>query len=322
MHGTLIGVDEAGYGPNFGPLIVAATRWEVPIEAMADNRALDQLLTPFVQRTPVGEDLNAIAIADSKQLYSSGAGLGELERGVLSCLEAAHERPTSWKSLWGIAAPACTAELNAAIWRADYDEPLPCAVGADVLDVIAANFRANLAATDVRLVAMRAVAVFPAEFNRLVEQHGNKASALSETSLSLFEELLPDDDSPTLVHCDKHGGRKRYGPLLQSRFPDDLVVVRKETQRESAYALGGSRRQTTVRFVAKGDEFFPAALASMLAKYLREQAMKAFNAFWAEHVPGLKPTAGYPVDAKRFRRDIADAKQRLDIDDHELWRSR
>ena len=26
----VIGVDEAGYGPNIGPLIVAATAWRVP----------------------------------------------------------------------------------------------------------------------------------------------------------------------------------------------------------------------------------------------------------------------------------------------------
>jgi hypothetical protein len=30
--GILIGMDEAGYGPNYGPLVVAATAWEVPDE--------------------------------------------------------------------------------------------------------------------------------------------------------------------------------------------------------------------------------------------------------------------------------------------------
>src|SRR5687768_1242409 len=30
--GILIGMDEAGYGPHFGPLVVAATAWEVPEE--------------------------------------------------------------------------------------------------------------------------------------------------------------------------------------------------------------------------------------------------------------------------------------------------
>jgi len=48
----------------------------------------------------------------------------------------------------------------------------------------------------------------------------------------------------------------------------------------------------------------------MTAKYLRETAMRAFNAFWAERVPGLRPTAGYPGDARRFREEIAD---RMDL---------
>ena len=50
--------------------------------------------------------------------------------------------------------------------------------------------------------------------------------------------------------------------------------------------------------------------------------MQVFNQFWAEHVPGLKPTAGYPVDAVRFQQDIADAQARLAITDDVLWRER
>ena len=32
--------------------------------------------------------------------------------------------------------------------------------------------------------------------------------------------------------------------------------------------------------------------------------MMQFNAFWQHHIPELKPTKGYPVDAKRFWDDI------------------
>ena len=51
----------------------------------------------------------------------------------------------------------------------------------------------------------------------------------------------------------------------------------------------------------KGEEFLPTALASMTAKYLRELSMRAFNEFWCARVPGLRPTAGYPGDAPRFK---------------------
>ena len=35
----------------------------------------------------------------------------------------------------------------------------------------------------------------------------------------------------------------------------------------------------------------------MASKYLRELAMRPFNEFWSRHVPELKPTAGYPLNA-------------------------
>ena len=58
------------------------------------------------------------------------------------------------------------------------------------------------------------------------------------------------------------------------------------------------------RFQPKGERHLPTALASMTAKYLRELAMRPFNAFWQRHVPGLAPTAGYPSDSRRFWNEI------------------
>jgi hypothetical protein len=60
----------------------------------------------------------------------------------------------------------------------------------------------------------------------------------------------------------------------------------------------------------------------MTSKYLRELAMRAFNHFWLREVPGIKPTAGYPVDAQRFRRAIAARQAELAIDVRRLWRNK
>jgi hypothetical protein len=60
----------------------------------------------------------------------------------------------------------------------------------------------------------------------------------------------------------------------------------------------------------------------MTSKYLRELSMAAFNAFWQRHVRDLKPTAGYPVDARRFRQQIATVQAELGIEDQQLWRAR
>jgi hypothetical protein len=36
----------------------------------------------------------------------------------------------------------------------------------------------------------------------------------------------------------------------------------------------------------------------------------------------LRPTAGYPLDAGRFKADIAAAQAGLNIDDRTVWRNR
>jgi ribonuclease HII len=77
-----------------------------------------------------------------------------------------------------------------------------------------------------------------------------------------------------------------------------------------------------IRFCAGGEAYLPVALASMISKYLRELAMQAFNQFWIRHLPELRPTAGYPGDSQRFKRDIASVQASLGIDDRMLWRDR
>ena len=77
-----------------------------------------------------------------------------------------------------------------------------------------------------------------------------------------------------------------------------------------------------ITFRARGEAVLPTALASMTAKYHRELCMRAFNAYWCDQIPGLQATAGYPVDARRFKRDIAGRQQELAIDDRDIWRNR
>ena len=90
----------------------------------------------------------------------------------------------------------------------------------------------------------------------------------------------------------------------------------------SIYRFRRGPNQVEAHFCTGGEAHLPVALASMTAKYLRELAMLAFNAWWCERVPGLRPTAGYPGDARRFKEDIAQKQRRLKIEDAMLWRER
>jgi hypothetical protein len=316
----LLGTDEAGYGPKLGPLVVAATLWRVPESSPWDDLyvQLGQLVT---RRPNSARPSPAIPIADSKTLYKSGGGLEKLEAGIFPALSAIGSTITRWTDVWLNVAPACAAQLQLIPWYQNFDIDLPVDADNRLLKQHAQGFRPGLAHCDVELLNIRARVVIEEQFNRLTDQWGGKGALLSNVTMELMSELLtPLDAGQILVHGDKHGGRDRYGALLQQYFPEHLIEIRHESRSLSIYRSGPPSRRVEFRFAANGETFLPAALASMVAKYLRELAMKAFNHFWQQHVANLKPTAGYPLDAKRFIEEIAEARAALKIPEHQIWR--
>ncbi|MHB1033098.1 MAG: hypothetical protein ACYC35_02380 [Pirellulales bacterium] len=322
----LVGVDEAGYGPNLGPLVISASVWQVPDAARdADLYGrLGRVISSDTRRPAAKKGSSgSLAIADSKALYKAGQGLAALERGVLAASAVLGATPGDWLGLWDALAPQAGPRRQSPPWHVDFVQPVP--VAADVADLALAVplLASGLAEAGVRLVQLRSTALFPRRFNELTEACGNKGEVLSRTTLRLVAEVVaPLAGEPVLVVCDKHGGRNRYGAILQEAFPDQFVEVRQEAAVQSVYRFGPAERRVEIRFRVGGEEFLPAALASMASKYLRELAMLAFNDFWRRQVPGLRATAGYPQDARRFKQEISAAQASLGVDDLDLWRQK
>jgi ribonuclease HII len=315
----LIGTDEAGYGPNLGPLLIAATAWRVPDDC--GDVDLYERLNHCVGRNATID--HHIPMADSKQLYKPGGGLLNLERGLFAALSVCHTRTERWSDAWKSLAPESTDQLQNVPWYSKYDSALPIDLDVERRAVDSSALTDGLRTANVSLERIRATAIFPARFNELVERYDSKGSVLSLATLELVRDALAQhDDASVLIQCDKHGGRNRYLAVLQTVFPDEHVKIIRESRESSVYRWVTPNRQIEIRFVAKGESFLPAALASMTAKYLRELAMRAFNTFWQQHLPKLKPTAGYPVDAKRFKNEIEPVQRKLGIEDRILWRSR
>lgn len=318
----LVGTDEAGYGPNLGPLVVSATVWRVDSMQHTDlfSRLRDVVRSPGDE---VGDEV--VVIGDSKELYKPGKGLAGLEQGVFTCLAAINKKPRTWKRIWKDLAREDSKGIGELPWYRDFDSKLPLELPAKQVRSRAERLLSACESAKCVPTQIESRVVFSPSFNQLCEQHGNKASALSQTTLQLVRQVLKKipDDEPVYVLCDKHGGRNKYGPLLNDIFPDTLAMVRHEGRSESAYQLGTGKRRREIVFRAKADEdFLPSALASMVSKYLRELAMRAFNDYWTSQVADLKPTAGYPVDAKRFKKQIEPTQKELGIDDRDLWRCR
>lgn len=334
----ILGTDEAGYGPNLGPLVIAGALLEVPGSANsgspdADRWDVDSLyerLSHCISDT--ASDRSRCAFVDSKLLYKPGKGLERLEENVLaaaSAIDSTPRWPRTWQSFWNQLTSADDRQLGELPWYADFDAELPLAAQSERIDSLSERLRSGLAESGVRIAAVHVRVVLTPEFNRsLAEMQSqgesvSKGAVLTSATLELVRTLLDDlPDGSVSIHCDKHGGRNRYMQPLQTAFPDRLIEIRAEGRSQSEYRWGPPQRRRQIRFTAKGDSQMPSALASLFAKYCREIAMQAFNAFWKRELPDIRPTAGYPVDAKRFRADIAETQKRLHISDELLWRVR
>ncbi len=320
----LIGTDEAGYGPNLGPLVISATLWQLPhgVDAGGLYELLRDTVAPALDRSDRSAD-GRIAVADSKLLYQPGKGLRHLERGVLAALATLGRRPATWRETWSALSPDSVCDRDALVWYSDYDAPVPVDLDLDQLAAAARRLSEGLATAGVRLVEMRSRVVFENQFNLLVDRYGTKGESLSQVTLGLVAELAASvDGGPIAVVCDKHGGRNRYGRILADHFPETLVEIYGEARELSVYRFGPAERRVEVRFCTGAECYLPAALASMASKYLRELAMRALNDYWCGRVPGLVRTAGYPGDARRFKEAIATAQAALGIEDRMVWRSR
>ena len=318
----VIGTDEAGYGPNLGPLVVAATAWRIEAAPAAAEEAVAGIASRVANTVAAAGPL----WGDSKQIYRSGSGFAALERGVLvGLLLAERSLPASWPALatvlGGITPPAALLQGE---WQRLAGLPLPREADTKSCHGLAAAATAALADGQASLVAMAGRAIYPGEFNALLDRGLNKSDILSQATLDLAAALRAEfADVPAVIWCDRHGGRKSYSALVARHFTAPLLQAIEETPSCSAYLIPSSRPATPatqIEFRVGGESRLPVALASMTAKYVRELAMQAFNGFWSERAPGLMATAGYPVDARRWRAAAAAAIRAAGVADDALWR--
>lgn len=325
----LIGTDEAGYGPNLGPLTVTGTLWRVPDL----NLDLYESLRSIVSSKPLGrgtESASLLHVADSKAVYRASKTIESLERSVLAILFALRANvPSDERALLRDAFSKCVEDRVALLagehplWspRDPFDLPLACPL--DQLRKLGSTFSETCESAGIELMDIQCRPMFPAAFNRSVETLGNKAHLLSSQTMQIVSNLLASTAGEDIsIFCDKHGGRSRYLPLIQQHLTGQLVTVEIESRALSRYRWQDNGRQITIQFSVKGESQLPVALASMVSKYVREVFMHVWNEFWQEHVDDLKPTKGYPVDAKRFMADIEVAREKLGVVRSQVWRDR
>jgi hypothetical protein len=257
-------------------------------------------------------------VDDSKRLFSQARGLRHVERTVLGFAAAAGQHPATFEALL-----ADLAEMDEDPVSYPWYDDLGFAIPREAEeDRIAADAQMLNAVEGVRFLGAWVVPVLAREYNRTVESVGTKSGTLFHKTSRLLTRLWETwGERGVTAHVDKHGGRNRYGLLLNQTFFGVRRTVVCEGHDSSVYRVADDSRRMTIGFHLKGDaRHLPIALASLYSKYVRELFMHAFNAWWTERMPGLRPTAGYAADANRFLAETVDLRERLDVEPEALIR--
>lgn len=281
---SCLGIDEAGYGPTLGPLAVGFVRIDGPVGAL--GRAFEAARLVVSHLPP---------LEDSKRLHAGG----RLDRLEVVALAAAHVVHSRLPTFFDVVRPVDGWQDHP--W---YSPPPTWPLSADPNLIMDAAFalRAALQHEGATLGACGVTLVLEGELNRAFERYSNKGTAHLEVIESTIRHAWPEDTTGR-IWCDRLGGRKFYSDVLTRLFPFRNVDAISEDDATSRYTIDDGVIE--VGFLVQGESRSPeVALASCLAKSVREACMHNFNRYFSQLYPPLRGTAGYPEDAVRWLAEI------------------
>lgn len=274
-------------GPLLGPYCCAAASFK--------TKSQTELFALF-------SGYRTLQIGDSKKIYKSGKSVSPLEKTALSfLLQKIQSLPENLQQLLG-ALGVKDLELREILSLPWFEHMgnfrIPAYTTLEEIENSTESLRDHLSSKKIQFSAIHMDVVPAIRFNRLLSEGKNK----SQVCLSLIAPLLSNAlKNQSRITVDRQGGMRYYGQWLLDLFPGRGLTIRQETAELSRYDL----KESTIQFQVKGDaKYMETALASIFSKYIRELMMDIFNQYWTKQIPGLKKTAGYPQDGKRFITDL------------------
>lgn len=296
----IAGIDEAGLGPTLGPLATASFALHCP-NTWSPSSPWNHL-SPTITQHPQ-KNTPTLTICDSKLLYPA-FGLTALEHTLTTLNTILHNTPS----------PQPTLTLPQIPRHPCYTQnPTPTPPTPETT----AALNTALQKADAKPVHYETHLLHEPAFNHILHSGLNKNQLLLQQTGRHLQTLVARfaQNHPLLIVADKQGGRNSYTAFLAALFPETWPRELESGNACSRYIIRPHNHDVEIRFQAKADKTsFCTAAASIAAKYAREQAMTQLNAWFAERVPNLKPTAGYPQDAKRWLTDINTKFEELQVD--------
>ncbi len=305
----LVGIDEAGYGPVLGPLVISAVGFRIP--SALGSMCLWELLSESVTNKP-SRKTGKLVITDSKKLYADRSSLANLERSALAPVwSAADPRPETLTALLKAISLDPDPHLYHQ-WYCHADPSIPCEADRDDLRIAVKMFAGELRDLDAAVEFVRSIPMVEARFNHLYDRMRNKSALLLNETIRLIDSIIrTTKEREILIYLDRQSGRTRYTDTLLRCFgASGTIEVLEETDDHSGYSLSWGGKAIRLHFLVKGEtRQLPIALASIVSKYLRELFMLQFNDYWVRLCPQIKPTAGYHQDGLRFITELVAALQ-------------
>lgn len=336
---TLFGIDENGYGPRLGPLVVTGAAVVAPaggrrLDSPGENRRLHDLGARLAGAGTFG-------VRDSKQVFRGGPRDREkLEDIVLAFFLFAE----------GFLPSVSGDYLGRVLANGVADLAFPCPGPAARLVCLggrplclepdrrhrlagrAAAIGTAFAAAGLADFRVRSLAFCPALFNRAVTggpgpgwlsgAAGSKAALVTRGGLFLAAAAARDAGRFS-VAAGKVGGTRDYRAPLAAFFPAGPVAPLEEGAAASRYLVRAAAGAGSIAYLRGAEEqSFLVALASLFGKYTRELFMDSINVRLDTPGADRRPASGYrdPVTA-RFIARSAGARVRACLPDHCFFRS-
>ncbi|NIP25994.1 MAG: hypothetical protein GWN67_16765 [Phycisphaerae bacterium] len=317
---VFVGIDEAGFGPILGPLVVSSSAFCLPHNLITAD--LWQIL-----RRSLAQKRKHLAgrllITDSKKAYSKSLGTKHLERTVLACLKCLGKEPGTLTELITLLCPDCLERLSDYPWYKGAGNSHLAAEPADI-KLASAVLSDDLATNDIKLLNLKSCCLDVGHYNKMVGSVKNKARVLFTATSRLIKSAFDEFGGDELqIVVDRQGGRVHYRANLQRMFEGMELEILSESPAASSYELAEDGKKMRLHFVVGADErFLPVSLASMVSKYFRELLVTNINRYFAGFHAELKPTAGYWKDGLRFIEDLKTNIPHIEYDREQLVRCR